>query len=176
MSLDKYHKLLECVESLDFDNGDFINICNTLKKLRDDATKSEDIKYKVDIKFKYKGHILEYNINKIIKYAINGWKHYYCYTFTKDNILINSYSHPLKELKFYMFNKIRHSTDIEIQYYTEDDKDVCNHYTTFGEAKRELGEGDEKECELEEHDECEHGQFNNEYVMTLLLGFNDTLY
>ena len=180
--LDKFHKVLECVESQGFDEGTFLKICKLLKQIRDDEQSDETrtvvirpltIDFKCDIEFEHQDKDIKYEILKLT-YDDDRYRNWsestIKYKYYVKKHLIGEFEHKFKHFKRNIFTKLRKADNITIQHYIDDIKELRDYYENYGEFKKKLSEIDENECDDDDdHEMCDHHSLSDIYALAMLI-------
>ena len=189
---DKYHKVLELVESLNFKDGAYVKICDSLKSIKSlDLTNDVVIRVEMmNVKFDFKisdklsytyvfheKHIFRNGPDKL-KYSVVVRKKN---NLDQEQTTFKDYMEPYYDHHNLLFRQLTHSKDIIITYYDEDgNMDFTLEFKNLPDLERYYHKQEKEDCkyccsgsEEEQGDEppCEtdHEELCYRYLYSLML-------
>jgi hypothetical protein len=189
---DKYHKLLELVESLNFNEGTYVKICDSLKSIKNQNLQDGEV-YKVEkmnVKFDFKVNDIFYtyvyhekqyvrgsNPDKL-KYSVNKR-----YKYDSVESTFKDYIEPYHIVNYkLLFRRLIHSRNICITYFDEDgNTDFLLKFENLPDLERYYHKQAKENCKYccfdseESQDECDndHENFCYQYYFSKMLCYDN---
>ena len=184
---DKYHKVLELVESLNFNEGIYVKICDSLKTIKNqnlqdgEVFRVEKMNVKFDFKIKntyytYVFHEKQYvrgSYPDKIKYSVNKS----CKDDSAESTF-KDYIGPLHTIHKLLHRRLIHSTCISLTYFDDDgNTDFLLEFENLPDVERYYHKQAKENCKYccfgseESQDECEseHEDFCYQYYFSSML-------
>ena len=192
---DKFHKVLELVESLNFDEGTYVKICDSLKSIKDKTT-TDVIGDGISDGEAFK--TLELHLG--IRFCVG--EIYYCYNFQEYRLIRGSHPNQLmyscirnntssgdiiksfSDCSTQLFRRLYHSKDITLMYFDDNGNEEHSiKFMNLSKLKRYFALSEKEECiycgdETAVHDESEipcggNHTLRDSYILTLMLNTED---
>jgi len=187
---DKYQKVLELVESLNFNEGAYLKICNSLKSIKDSITGvreptiyNKENLYNTEITFSLTNvmHIYKFSEYHVLRDAPPKYK----YTLVKCNTVpattIECYDIGL-DVVHILFKRLRIAKDIQIQYFDNLERpDYRLDFKNLSALKRYYDKISKEDCmyccedseETENLCDTEHSDYRAGYYFNKIVGNDD---
>lgn len=180
---DKYHTLLNYVESLEFDNGDYVKICNALMKCKDEIEAELIATHKLwntEMVFTIHNTVYTYKFKEYMVFrglVSNKFKYSISKRRDTDTEIITQHCDTVNDTHHILFSMITYSKDIHLKYYDGNGDNYLTHtFKNFGALKRFYHKKDKEECDIcgdedEDNEDCEleHSNFGHHYYLVSML-------
>jgi len=188
---DKFHKVLELVESLNFKEGTFVKICDSLKSIKEstpDVDESEPVYsetklYNTEITFSLNNVMYIYKFKELHRVRGNVYNKYK-YTVVKCQTVTTTFEcyDNSPDVVNILFKRLRIAKDIQIQYFDNLERpDYRLDFKNLSALKRYYNKLDKEDCEYccEDSDETEnlcdseHSDFISAYYFHIMIGVDN---
>lgn len=134
MSDDKYQKVLECIESLSFPEGTYLQLCNALKSIKDVEESPEELGNNIIINlrltFTVHTDVYIYKFIKLLK--IRGPEpDRYIYSVSVNNSSPSLYNKTIQLASRTLFRRLYHAKDIVLEYFDFDTDNILEYKCDF---------------------------------------------